>query len=79
MIFTLMLAFGVALSAVALRVVTNLPAVKEAAPGVDLAVLGVAGVALWVTVAALWRCVWLILKEQPDLSNGSEEDEDFRT
>lgn len=80
MIFTLMLAFGVALSAVALRIITNVPMVKRAAPELDLTVLIVTAVALWVTVFSIGRCVWLILTEQPDLSNGSgEQDEDLRT
>ncbi len=81
MIFTLMLAFGVALSATALRILTNLPVVKAVLPGIDLAMLGVAGVALWTVVLALARCVWLILTEQPDLSNtptNGSQDEDLR-
>ncbi len=62
----LVLALGTVYGAVALRILTALPAVRRAAPGMDLAVLAVTAVAVWCTVAALGRFLVLVLTEQRD-------------
>lgn len=79
---TMVLALGTVLGAVALRILTNLESTKRMLPGVDLAVLMVAAVAVWAVVAALARFLVLVLREQPDYRadhetepNGSAERE----
>ncbi len=66
---TLIVSLAVVLTTVSLRIVTGVPAVKDALPGVDLAVLVLALVAVWGIVVALARFLIFVRSEQPNYRN----------